>query len=599
MKKYKNRSEVPKKYQWDLSEFYKNDQEWNQEYEQVIKLFSKIEQYKGKLKNSKQLEEFLLLDVDISNMTMDLYVYAYLSHDVDLENPLYIEMLEKAGSLLTKYDVISAFAVPEILNIDEKSFQKLFELNNGLEKFRVYLEDLYMKKEHTLTEDEEKIVSLLTDTYSSYSSISSSLLNSEHDYGKVKLSDQEEIEIASSNLGLLKRNKDEKVRSEVTTKFGKVIARYQTTESALLNNHVKNNINLAKIRKYKDPWSKYLEIKHLDKRIFVELQKVAEDYVGVNQKYYQLMKKVLNFPILHSYDLRLEWSHLEKEYSIEESEKLVLNAMEILGQEYQDKLKKVFDCHYIDYCQYKGKTSGGYSYSTARQNSRILLSFNGKLVNIFTIAHEAGHNVHKQYLRESSAPWYRMQGIVVGEVPSLTNEILLSHYIYETAKTKEEKMVGLENFIQTFQNNFYGAVMEGQVELEMYDYVANGNSITAKYLNEQVDKKLKLYRGDTVENDEYTNLMWVTRSHYYMDFYLFNYAVCISVATVLAEKIINHEEGILEKYKEFLSCGSDIKPLDVYKVLGIDLTKKDIYEQAVKYFDSKLDLYEKLSEEGE
>ncbi len=599
MKKYKNRSEVPKKYQWDLSEFYKSEGEWQQEYEQVVKLFSRVEEYKGNLNDSKQLEKFLLLDTEISNIMDDLYVYAYLSHDVDLENSLYIEMLEKAGSLLTEYGVISAFAIPEILNLDEKSFKELFEENKGLEKFRVYLEDIYMKKKHTLTENEEKIISLLTDTYSSYSSISSSLLNLEHDYGKVKISDQEEIEIASNNIGLLKRNKDEKVRKEASTKFGEVLARYQTTESALLNSYVKNSINLAKIRKYDNPWSEYLENKYLDGQIFIALQQVAENNVSINQKYYKLMKKVLKLPILHGYDLRLEWSILEKEYEIEEAEELVLKALQVLGDDYHKKLKKVFDHHYIDYCQYKGKTSGGYSYSTARQNSRILLSFNGQMTNIFTVVHEIGHNVHRQYLNESTEPWYRYQGIIVGEVASLTNEILLANYIYESAVTKEEKLIGLENFIQTFQNNFFGAVMEGQLELAMYDHVGKGNSITAKYLNDQVMNKLKLYRDGTVENDEYTNLMWVTRSHYYTKFYLFNYAICISVATVLAEKIMNKEEGILEKYKEFLSCGSDIKPVDVYKRLGVDLTEKEVYEQAIKYFDSKLDLYEKLSKEGE
>ena len=598
MKKYKNRAEVPKKYQWDLTEFYQNNEEWNKEYEQVKKLFSEIEQYRGKLSDSKELEKFLLLDSSISSIMDDLYVYAYLSHDVDLENSLYIEMKEKAGSLLTEYDVISAFVVPEILNIDQKAFRKLFESNKGLEKFRVFLEDIYMKKEHTLTENEEKLVSFLTDTYSSYSNISSSMLNSEHDYGKIKI-DHEEIEIASNNIGLLKRNKDEKIRREASTKFGKVLARYQTTESALLNNHVKNNVNLAKIRKYDNPWQQSLKNKHLGPQIFTSLQEVAENHTSVNQKYYQLMKKVLGLPVLHNYDTLLNWSLLVKEYSIEESEELVLSALEILGEDYQKRLKKVFDRHYIDYCQYKGKASGGYSYSTKRQNSRILMSFNGQISDIFTIAHEAGHNVHQQYLKDSSDPWYRYQRNTISEVASLTNEVLLADYIYSSAKTKEEKMIGLEEFIQTFQNNFFGAVMQGQVELSMYDYVASGNSITAKYLNETVQKQLEKYQGNTVNHDEYSKLMWVTRSHYYMDFYLLNYAVCISAATVLAEKIINKEEGILEKYKEFLSCGSDIQPVEVYKKLGFDVTGKEIYEQAIQYFNSRLDLYEKLSKEGE
>ena len=598
MGKYKNRKEVPIKYQWDLTEFFESDKKWEQELNRVKKLLPKIKKYKNNLNDPYKLEEYLNLDIDISNSILDLYVYAYLSHDVDLEDSIYIEMKNKASSLSSEYELINAFAVPEILKLDEVSFKNAFKKNKNLLKFKAYLTDIYKEKKHTLSEGEEAIISSLTETYSSYSDLSSILLDLEHNYGKVEI-DNELITIATNNVRYLKKNNDPKIREEVSNKFNNVLKQYQVTASSLLNYYVKNNINLAKIRKYKSPWHRKLDSLHLKQVIFDSLIGVSRNNSNINKKYYKLAKKALKLPVLYNYDLSLDWNKSTDKYSIEDAQNLIKEALNILGDDYLGKLEKVFDNQYIDYCQYKGKVSGGYSYATYRKNSRILLSYNESVEDIFTIIHEVGHNIHHQYVNDNNEEWYRHTPSIIAEVASLTNEILLSNYLYKNGKNKTEKLIGLENFIKTFKSNFFGAVMEGELELKMYDHVQNGNSITADFLNNEADSLLSHYIGDSIEKSDYDKLMWITRSHYFMDFYLFSYAICISVACIVAEKIINNEDDFILKYKKFLSCGSNLKPIEIFKTLGIDITKKEIYEQAVKYFNSKLDLYEKLSEDGE
>ena len=329
------------------------------------------------------------------------------------------------------------------------------------------------------------------------------------------------------------------------------------------------------------------------------LERTAMKTNDISRKYYQVAKEAVHFDVLHTYDLALDWVASEKEYTIEEAQTMILSSLKVLGTDYLAKAKKVFDNHYIDYCQYKGKTSGGYSYATATTDSRILLSYNYKMGDIFTIIHELGHNVHHQWINESNPLWYRSCPSIIAEIASLTNEIILSNYLFQNGKTKEERLMGLENFIRTFQNNFYGAVMEGQLEQKMYDHVIKGNSITAAYLNQEADQLLSRYRGNTVEDDGMAHLMWVTRSHYYMNFYLYDYAICISIATVVANKLIHEEKGFLEKYQDFLKCGSNLYPDEIFAKLGIDLTRQEVYENAVDYFNQQLELFRKLSKEGE
>ncbi len=594
MKEYKSRNEVPKKYQWDLSDFFKNDEEWNKEFDNLKIKINELESYKGKLENSLLLEEFLEKYFKVSSSILNLYVYSYLKHDVELDNALYIEMFEKVSSLYTKYNTVIAFFYPEILKLDEQQFKDLFKTNSNLDKYKIILEDIYKEKKHILSENEEKLISMLTENYDSYEKIASSLINSEHNYGKITTSDGKTIEIAANNFRKLKQDEDKKVRRNAYNKFSKTLKTYQGTESALLNNYVKNNVTLSKIRKYDSPFSEKISNTYLTHKVYDSLQEACTKNLEVNKRFYKLMKKVLNLKTLNSYDTVMKWNKLEKEYTIEEANKIVKEALQVLGSHYVEKLNKVFDNHYIDYCQYKGKCGGGYSYSTYDKDSKILLNYKGNFDGISTIAHEAGHNVHHQFINENNELWYRGNPSIIAEVASLTNEFLLANYMMKTGHSTNEKLIGLENVIKVYQSNFFGAVMEGQLELQMYEKVMNNGTITADFLNKSAYKLLKQYCGNTVKLDKYSSLMWVTRSHYYMEFYLFSYAISVSVASILADKIINNEPGILEKYYKFLKAGSDLKPIEVYKILDIDIESQEVYENGIRFFNKQMDLYEKL-----
>lgn len=594
MEEYKSRKEVPENYKWDLTNFFTDDKDWKNKFNSIKNKIHELGNYKNKLNDANMLEEYLEKYFLVSASMMNLYVYSYLKHDVELENPIYIEMKEKISSLYTEYNRIIAFFEPELLSLDEQTFENLFKTNPNLNKFKILLEEIYEQKIHILSETEEKLISMLTDTYNSYVNISSSLINSEHDYGKITNDDGKKIQIASNNVRKLKQSENPKIRKDAYNKFGKTLKRYETTESALLNNYVKNNTTLSKIRNYDSTFDEVIKNNHLTKKVYDALQTSCNNHLVVNQKFYKLMKKVLNFETLHSYDTSMIWNKSNKTYSIEEANEITLKSLNVLGEEYNLKLNKVFDNHYIDYCQYKGKYGGGYSYSTYDKDSRILMNYKGTFDCISTIAHEAGHNVHHQFVNDSNPLWYRHTPTIVAEVASLTNEFLLANYMINNGSSKNEKLIGLESVLKVYQSNFYGAIMEGELELLMYDKIMNGETITADFLNNNMGNLLKKYRGNIIKSDKYSNLTWVTRSHYYEKFYLFSYAISVSVAIVLASKIINKEDGILEKYYKFLKAGSDLKPIEIYKILDIDIEDINVYEQGISYFDKQLDLYDQI-----
>ena len=540
------------------------------------------------------LLEFMDKNVDAISLWEDIYVYAYLINDQELGNSNSIINKGIAEKLNMDLEANTSYFAPELLELNEDEYNKLFESNKELLKYKFELDSIYRTKKHILTSNEEKIVSSLVLSMNHFDDISSNLINNEHYYGKVKDNDGNVFEIATNNYRKLMHNKDVNFRKKVYKLFNRRLEEYSGTNANLLNSYVSMNNEIAKIRHYKDSWDSRLFELNLSDKVFKTLVNTTENNLDVLHKYYDIKKKALGLDKLHTYDLNLDMSCNDREYSIEDAQSILREALKPLGNDYMDHFNKIFDNKYIDYCQYKGKCSGAYSFSTVNHDSRILMSFNNELDSISTIAHEGGHNVHHQYVKANNDPVYRSPSSIVCEVASLTNECLLSDYIYKNGKTINEKKAGLNNIIGVIISNLFGAVREGKLEQDMYKEVFKGNSITRDFMDKKTKNALKRYYGKSVVTDKYIKNGWVTRSHYYMHFYLYSYAICISVASYVASKILAGDKDMLDKYIKFLKTGSDKWPNEAFSVLGINLEDEKVYLDAIKYFDSLLDKFNLL-----
>ena len=595
MQKYNNRSEVPEEFKWDLTPFFKDEEEFNNTFNECSKLVNELKEYVGCTKDANLVYEFLNKQVEAMALWEDLYVYSYLINDQELGISENIVRKNKTEKLEMELMQNSSFFAPELLKLSKEEYENLFISNKKLEEYRADLDKTYREKEHILTENEEKIVAELTTAMNHYDDMSSNLLNSQHNYGKVKLEDGSVVTIATNNFRSLMRNKNKDIRKKVYNLFNKKLSEYSQTNASLLNSYVSMNEAIAKIRKYKDSWDSKLFSLNLSDKVFKTLVKTTEDNYNVVNRYYDLKRRALGLDILNRYDISLEMAKSDREYSIPEAQQLVREAIKPLGEEYLAKYDKVINNRYVDYCQYKGKCSGGYSFSTMRQDSRILMSFNYNLDSVSTLAHEAGHNVHHQFVNECNPLQYRFPSSIVAEVVSLTNECLLSSYLAENGKTKEEKLAGIANILGVITSNLFDAVREGKLEQDIYKEVLKNGMVTKDFLDKKSKSSLKKLYGSAVKCDKYAANSWVTRSHYYMHFYLYSYAICISVATNVAKKILEGDKEMLDNYYKFMKLGSDKWPMEAFEVLGVDLESPLVYQNAIDYFDDLIKKYEEVS----
>ncbi len=594
MKEYKNRDEVEEEYKWDLSEFFESNEAFFKASEEVDSKIDIFNDYRGCTKDGNKLYEYLIKLKEVETIVEKMDAYAWLKNDEELGKKENLEMLSKSKDAIAKINNVNSFFEPELLKLSKDKFENLFRENSKLEEYRAFLLDIYRNKEHTLNESEEKIVNSLVMATNNFSDMSSTLLNMEHDYGKVTLADGKKVTLSTTNSRFLKSNDNRETRKEADTKLLKKGLEYGSTSAELLNSYVKLKDTLASIYHFNDSFEARLFEDNLNKNIFDVLSKTTRNGVDTLQRYFKLRKKILNLDTLYNYDLGAKLSHSKKEYSIKEGIKTVREALKPLGKEYLNKYDKLIKNRNIDFCGYPGKCSGGYNLSIPSCDSRILMSYHYDLESLSTIAHEAGHHINYQFIRENNPLQYCHNAIIMGEVASLTNEFLLSNYIFNNAKDKEEKVLALENSLNVIASNLHDAVRLGDMERLMHDKVHDGGALTKEFMNEISEESLKYYYGDTVKLSPYDKGSWIFRSHYYSNFYLYNYAICVSIASYFASKITDGDKETLDKYLEFLKFGSDIYPLDAFKKLGISLEDENVYKNAILYFDKLISMLESL-----
>ena len=104
----------------------------------------------------------------------------------------------------------------------------------------------------------------------------------------------------------------------------------------------------------------------------------------------------------------------------------------------------------------------------------------------------------------------------------------------------------------------------------------------------------KDYFGNNVVVDNEIRYEWLRIPHFYTPFYVYQYATSLSISCYVAENIIKNTPGFRKKYIEFLSSGGRDYPLEVLKIIDINLTDTKVFESAMNDFRKTLDEFKKV-----
>ena len=588
-----NRNDVPSHLKWNLSEIVDGEKGFTViESEILSKLdFSKFE---GKLADENVLLECLRYMDDLEIKLEILGVYAMMYRDVDTRNSDANALNSRVDNLFVKYSSAVSFVTPEITALPEEKLKAII----ADERFKDYdyqLEQMLKSKPHVLSRDCENILSLGGQVFGGFQEIFTMINNADLAFPEIEVNG-EKIKLSHGMYSVCMDSKDRKVRETAFKAFYKAFRDVINTITATYAGNVNKDVFLTKARKYNSCLERALENEDVPAEVYKNLLKYVNGALPTLHKYVKDRKETLGYDEMHMYDMYVSLvEDAELKLPYEEAFKLVKKGLAPLGEDYGKLLQKAHDEGWIDVEETEGKRSGAYSVGVyGIEHPYVLLNYQPTTHDVFTIAHELGHSMHS-YKSDAAQPKSKADyKIFVAEVASTVNEVLLLKYLLKNSTDVKLKKYLCSYYLEMIRTTIFRQTMFAEFEYIAHDSAEKGIPLTKDYLNGEYLKLNKKYYGDAVVSDDEIAYEWARIPHFYNSFYVYKYATGLISAISIAERIYSEGDKAVEDYFRFLSSGASDGPVELLKLAGVDLTKKDAYEAMVKSFETTLAEFESL-----
>ncbi len=586
------RSEMDPRFQWDFTHIYPDKAHWEAAMTEAEKAVEALSALPGTLGQSKDaLKKGLEQLADASQKVEIPYIYAMLHRAADGSEPAYQEMEARGMSLAVKANAATSFLDPEILAIPKEQLDA-WMAQEDMAVYRHMVEDISRGRAHTLSADKEKMLAMLGEAADTPSSAYEMLTNVNMVFPKIHNEAGEEVQLTSGNFGVYRESRSRAVREEAFRAMFGTYRKYGDTFAALYGGQIKFDTFFANVRGYGSSIEAYLDGGNVPVSVYDSLIEAVHESLPAMKEYLALRKKALKLDKLDIFDLYVPMvEDVDYPVPFENVKELVKNATKPLGEEYQQLLDRAFAENWMDVYENQGKRGGAFSCGVYGVHPYVLLNYTDTLDDAFTVAHELGHSMHSFFSSRAQEFVNHSYRIMVAEVASTVNEVLMTMYLLKTETDKKRRAYILNHFLEGFRTTLFRQTLFAEFERKAHELHAAGTPLTSQTLNKIYHDLVALYY-EGAEIDEEIDTEWSFIPHFYTPFYVYQYATGFSSAVAIARHIL--ETGDASEYLHFLSTGGSDYPLNELKIAGIDLTKPDTVKSALEVFANTVKEFEAL-----
>ena len=588
-----DRNLVPAERKWRVEDIFENVDAWNATYAECEADLD-FSEYEGKLNTVENvlacMEKLNALSLKLNKLA----VYAHMRHDEDSRNSEFAALAARFSMLGMKVSGAIAFITPELTALPVETL-KAFAADPRMSDYDYTIKCIIKDKPHVLSREMEELLSQGSRVFGGYQQVFGMLNNADFPFPTVKV-DGKDVTVSHGMYGVLLHHPDVKVRKKVFQSYYKAFIGLINTITATYTGNVDKDIFLAKTRKYESCLDMALSSEDVDVKVYKNLLRAVNKGLPLLHRYFRDRKKTLGMNKMHMYDLYLPLvADAELKLDYEEAFDLVVEGLAPLGETYQKLLREAHDNGWIDVEETEGKRSGAYSISVyGLKHPYVLLNYQPTTNNVFTIAHELGHALHSYHSERTQPQEKADYKIFVAEVASTVNEVLLIKHLL--AKTEDEslKKYLLSYYMDMIKSTCFRQTQFAEFEFLAHDMAEKGQPLTKDALCNAYLELNKKYYGRSVISDPEIAYEWARIPHFYRAFYVYKYATGIISAISIAERIYNEGAPAVEDYFKFLSSGGSDSPVELLKLAGVDLTKRDAFDAAMASFKSALEQFEAL-----
>lgn len=581
------RSEQNPAFQWDLTPMYPNDAAWETAMQQVEASLGTLAAIPGTLGRSKQdFKAGLDAVVAVMQKLETPSIYAFLKKTADGSETKSQEMSARAQSLGVKVEAALAFLNPEILSIPADTLSA-WMANDELATYRHMVDDIVRTRAHTLSAEREQMLAMLGDAASTPQLAYEMLTDVDLRLPLVKNDAGEDVQLTAGTFSMYRESRSRAVREGAFRAMFGTYRSYGNTIAALYSGSVKLDAYIARQRGYDSACEAALDGGNVPVSVYDSLIAAVHESLPSMRKYLDLRRRALKLDKIDVFDLYAPIvDEVDMPMPYTDAQQLVKKALLPLGEEYQKLLDRAFSERWIDVYENDGKRSGAFSCGVFGVHPYVLLNYTDTLDDAFTLAHELGHAMHSWFSDTTQDYVNHDYRIMVAEVASTVNEVLLTKYLLQTETDPKRRAYILNHFLEGFRTTLYRQTLFAEFERKAHELYDAGTPLTAETLNTVYHElEATYYNGIGIDPD--IDPEWSYIPHFYRAFYVYQYATGFSSAVAIADRILT--TGDASGYLKFLTTGGSDYPLEELKLAGIDLTSPETVRSALRVFDETVD----------
>lgn len=577
---------MEEKYQWNLKDIFKSTEDFENTIKQLQKNLEIVKTYQGELaKSSENLYNcYNAYEKALENYEK-IYAYGMLKFHLNMADSGNIKLYKRCEAIGTEFEKTLSFMTPEITEIDTNKLLKFIEENEKLKRYEREIKEIIKEKEHVLSKQGENLLAMYSEVFSAQENVFDILTNTEFNFGEITEENGKKTKMTDSNYSIFLKSQNENIRKQAFNLMYSKYSEFLNTIGELYLARVKEDTITAKLRKYSSSLEKAVNNDDSNLKVYNSLIEAVHSNINVNHEFIKLKRKLLKKEEMHIYDIYVNPFQISDDtITFEQAKEEVLKALNVLGKEYISKLEEAFSNRWVDVYPKENKRGGAYSMGVYGVHPYVLDNFVNNKRDVSTIAHELGHAMHSYYSNTNQNVIDSNYTIMVAEIASTTNEILLAKYQIENEQDKTKKAEIIYELLEMIRATLFRQAMFAEFEKMVHEKIELGEMLSSDDLSNMYYKLNEQYFGKDCVIDEQIKYEWARIPHFYTPFYVYKYATGISAAIIIAKNILEGKKGYKEKYIEMLKQGCTKKSVELLKMVDVDLENIETYKGAIDFY---------------
>ncbi len=599
-RKLVERKNVPQEQTWNLKDLYATEEDLFSDLEKMKDLAKELEEeYKGRLDSPERIAECLKKYQELKKTETLLGNYCELAVSVDFRDSHNQELSGRVNREIANVSAKLSFIDSELGQQSEEILRKAAELDRGNAG---YIRNILSFKPHQLSPEAEKTLAALSRTLEVPYEI----------YNITKFGDMRFRDFKAGGkkypLGYslfeddYEYEPDTEVRRAAFKAFSDKLKEYRNVTAAAYNAQLQKEKTLAEMRGYKNVFDSLLQSQRVSRELYDrQIDLIMEKLAPHMRRYARLLQKIHGLDKMTYADLKLPVDPgYAPQVSIREAREYIEKGLSVMGKDYGKMIGEAFEDRWVDFAQNDGKSTGGFCASPYGSHSYILLNWNEKMSDVFTLAHELGHAGHFKACSEAQTIFDTEVSLYFVEAPSTMNEILLGHHLLKTRKDRRFRRWVFANMIgNTYYHNFVTHLLEAAYQREVYQKVDQGEILQAQTLDAIMKETLSRFWGNDVELTPGAELTWMRQPHYYSGLYSYTYSAGLTIATQAAKRIEEKGKSAVEDWMKALRAGGTLPPTELAALAKVDITTEEPLLNTISTIGDMIDEICKLTRELE